>query len=500
MTEPTEKSPADEFGEDLLDQVEQGAFHLVILTTEEAWTGRWTAGARDAEVHFRSPDARQLVERQLEVLGASHRTSDLGASEFAEIWESHPRAADACRLAEIIADSKEFDPEKIAAEYSDWHAWIDTLLDDLGLDPRALIWSSAFCDGGTRTSVLKMADDLRKILGDKRSERDILLDPPASKRLEAATIKSKRDTVRLDPDRHGLASAVCRHLWDEYESQRALLTRWLNGQIATLQIEDARRVVGAMLDLAIHYRDDRLLAGLRDKLVGERRSLAVEAFGTAVLDSRYGAHMRNRFYAWLEGSPSQEFIDVFAEICTGEFGAQEPDMALTRLRLAALKSQPSSSAMTMAFTAMAQRHPAKVLSAIGNWFSKSSSLTAGINAFLALASTETGAQLLCSRALRDEGLTTALPGYFERALSQPESKEAAYEAITLWGNAAQEGKLDEVLVSKVLDGVVIPVIRDNGTGRFPDVFNLNTFWGRMFGGAVLRAAQVSGTAIADHDR
>ena len=117
------------------------------------------------------------------------------------------------------------------------------------------------------------------------------------------------------------------HLWDEYEGQREVLTNWLRAQVRTLPVQDARRVVRAMLELVIRYRDDKLLTSLRDKLTGERRTLAVEMFSRAVLDARFSAHMRSRLYTWLKYSPSQGLIDVVAEVCGGQFGLQEPDTA-----------------------------------------------------------------------------------------------------------------------------------------------------------------------------
>jgi hypothetical protein len=496
MTEPTEKAPGDDFGSGLLHQVEQGAIHLVVLATEETWSGEWTAGARDAEVIFRSPDARQFVAREL-AISAPHRLSLLDAPEFADIWDSHPRAADARRLAGLIADPADRTPEEIADEYGDWHAWIDRALPP-ALDPRAIMWSSAFCDGGSRKSVLKMADGLRVLLGETRTGKEILLDPPASKRLEAATIKPTGDVVRLAPDRHGLARAVCHHLWEEYESQRDLITRWLTGQVAILDVEDARRVVRAMLDLAIRYRDDKLLAGLRDNVTGKRRPLAVEAFESAILDPRSGAYMRNRLYAWLKNSPSRDFIEVFAVICTGKFGEQEPDMALTRLRLAALRAQPGSQALADAFLTMAVRHPVTVLAAVAAWYSRPSSLMAGINAFLAIASTTEGARLLTVEAARADGFTATVIRYFHRALAESVSREAALRAITSWGEAAQNEQLDEELAITLLGGALVPVLRDNVMDRFPGALNLSTFWGRVFEAAIIHAARANGTAAVEH--
>jgi hypothetical protein len=91
MTEPSEKWPENEFGTRLLDRARQSAIYLVVITTDEAWSGRWTGSAQAAEVRFESPVARQLVTCQLRAAGAEHRLPLLDAQDFAGIWKSRPR-------------------------------------------------------------------------------------------------------------------------------------------------------------------------------------------------------------------------------------------------------------------------------------------------------------------------------------------------------------------------------------------------------------------------
>ena len=492
MTELTEKSPENEFGTRLLDRVRQNGIYLVVITTDEAWSGRWTGSARAAEVRFESPDARLLIACQLRAAGAEHRLPLLNTEDFAEILKSRPKVEDARRLAQLIADPSNRPVEDIAAEYGDWRDWINQSLPS-ELDSRVLMWSCAFCDGGTRRSVLKMAEDLRSHLGEARIHRQILLDPPASRRLEAANIKAKGDKVRLSPGQHGLARAVCRHLWVEYEGQREILTLWLKEQITTLPLPDARRVVRAMFDLVIRYRDDRLLTGLRDMLTGERRSLAVEVFNRAVLDARFGAHMRSRLYSWLKHAPSQGLINVVAEVCGGQFGIQEPDMALTRLRLAAQKSEPGSFELGEAFAKLAMHHPTKVFATIDSWFSTPSWTRAGINAFLGLASMDRGARVICEKATNfgDPAAGATVISWFHRALGDPSSREAALSVITMWGNDAQQGLLDKELTIGILGKALAPRLRNNVMACFPEAIDITTYWGRVFQAAIIADRRIN---------
>jgi hypothetical protein len=497
LTEPTEGAAESEFGTRLLISAQQSAIYLVVITTDETWAGRWTEGARAAEVRFKSPDARQLIEHQLRATGLQHRLPLLTADDFAEIWKSSPKAEDARRLALLIADPADRSADQIAAEYGDWRDWINQSLPG-DLDPRVLMWSCAFCDGGTQKSILTMAENLRKHLGENRSDREILLDPPASRRLEAACIKVDGDIALLSPGQHGLAQAVCRHLWAEYVGQREVLTHWLNEQVTTLPLADTYKIVRAMLDLVIRYRDDRLLAALRDSLTGKRRALAVEVFGVAVLDAHFGAHVRGRLYAWMRYSPSQDLIDVVAEVCGGQFGILEPDMALTRLRLAAQKARPGSRALGEAFARLAIRHPVKVFGAIKNWLSAPSSNWAAINAFLELAAHRDGARALCEKASStdDPNAMDTIISYFHCALDNPDSRERALALIKSWGNDAQQGVLDREITTDILGRALAPCYRDV-MSRFPEAIDFKRYWGHVLEIAIHTAWHVDGTVTVE---
>ena len=398
MTELTEQPPENAFGKNLLEWAAQQSVYLVVITTGSVWSGEWASGARRACVTVGSPEARELVRSELLSMNARYSDASLDATGFASIWKSQPSAADACRLAQIIADSPDRDAEDIAREYGNWRTWIDDQLhEDLGV--RALMWSAAFCDGGKRKTILRMAEAFRSSVGRGRSSEEILADRPSLKRLADAHIEIAGDAVQLSKAKHGLAQAICRHLWEEYEDQRDVLLKWLRKEVIKYPRDDTRRIIAAVLDLGIYSRDDTLLAVMRVPLSDdERRAIVIEALSRAVLNPRMGAYVRDRLYAWLRSSPDPKVIDAITEICGGQFGIQEPDLALTRLRLAAQKTQADSRVLADAIGNLALRHPQKVLPAIARWFSDPASSRAGINAFLALSSTIEGAKLLCNRA------------------------------------------------------------------------------------------------------
>lgn len=485
MSDPTAGEASEEFGRHLLDWAQGGNSFLVVITTKSVWSGRLTAGARNFTLQLESPDARQLVRQELKAAGFEHRLAMLENDAFDRIWRSSPKVEDACRLADIIARSTGQDLQRIVDEYSDWRAWIDDELpSELGI--RTLFWSCAFCDGGRRVSVLSMSDSLRRDLNELRNSATILAEDIASKRLRAAKIERDGDRVRLARDCHGLPSAVRRHLWDEFETEQKILANWALKQIYVLPADDAERVARSLLDLALYYRDSSLLRRIRDALAAEKRWLAVRVFSDMVLDPRYGAYVRGCLYRWLAHSPSQDVIDLVAEICGGRLGIEKPDMALVRLQRAALKSTPDNKVLADAFTALAECHPGKFFPTISTWFSEFSTRGAAIVAFLGLASTDAGVRLLCGergahilRPVSQEGFAA----YFRAAFANPETQSVAELVMKSWSSRVDRGLLPKDPVVAIFGISLAPWIEHNVMRRFIAFerdFDVDSFWGGVF--------------------
>lgn len=159
-------------------------------------------------------------------------------------------------------------------------------------------------------------------------------------------------------------------------------------------------------------------------------------------------------------------------------------MALVRLGWAAQNSLPDSPALASALASLAACHPEAVLRSIAKWFEDDDRLTAGLNAFLALASTIAGAALLCGRmgaASGHTGFRDVLIGYFERALSEPSSYEAAISVLKAWEKFAADGTISSRTAISVLGRALGPALGKNPMSRlnpgFPD---MDSFWGQAF--------------------
>jgi hypothetical protein len=255
-----------------------------------------------------------------------------------------------------------------------------------------------------------------------------------------------------------------------------------------------------VLDLGVYFRDDNLLAVMRAALSDAgRRTIVIEVLSQAVLEPRTSAYIRERFYAWLRSSQDSKVIDAITEICGGQFGAQEPDLALTRLRLAAQKMTGDNGVFADAIGNLAARHPQKVLLAIARWFSSPTSLGAGINTFLALSSTLEGAILLCKKAglpVNDHGFADTLASYFQQAFAENHSSKKAKSVALAWSGYSEARALDSELTTRVFAVALAPDAKGSLFSEFPGVGNYSTYWGRVYHEAVTLADRQDSEATA----
>jgi hypothetical protein len=486
MSEPTERPPSADFGKKLLDWVHDKDLALVVIATNETGADRWADSAGDAVIRLRSPDPRELAARELRLtaVGAT-RTAILDDHSFTNIWLSAPKAADTCRLVELIIEQPFRSPEQITDEYQGWRKWIEDTLADKKIGLRTLMWAVAFCDDGQRGSVLRMSEDLRRMLKEDRSPAAVLSDEPASKRLSDAGIIPNGQRVRLDPARHGIAKALRVYLWREFEDPllRHLLTEWLVSQLSELPPDDAQRLAQGVLDIVVRFRDDDLLRAFRDKLIGDKQPIAVRLLSQAAVDPQFGAHVRSSLYNWAKDSRS--WADLVAAVCGGEFGEQQPGMALVRLGWAAQNSGPNSRELAKALASIAAHHPAVVLESIAKWLDDKNRLTAGINALLALASTSAGAALLsrlADPATGELGFQDRLVDWFQRAAHNSDASYLATISVFKdWERFSAAGAIDSRIAITVLGKSIEPAFGKNPMRQlYPGFPDTDSFWSQVF--------------------
>ncbi|MFI2073641.1 hypothetical protein [Streptomyces triculaminicus] len=497
MPEP----PGPRFGEMLRGYGETGKGadrYLVVLATPQSWQGQWTEATRPFTVMLPSPDAKPLVVQELRRRGAVHKIGWLEGAAYGDIWESNPPAQDARRLARIIQEATEHDDSAILDEFRGWHHHIGNLLSPSKQGPgeptlvatRAMVWAGALVNGGTKRSVIQAADTLLTSLNLSRAPVDVLSDATSSRRLEAAHLKPHGDRVFHDRNKHDLAPAVLRHLWEEFPTQRDLLRTWAVAVAAdqSLPEDDARLVMGSLLNLATEVHDNAIIDRVGRDLAGRRRSLAVEVLTHAALDPEIGRYVRNRLYQWMTAAkPPAELIALVTEICGGELAVHQPAIAMTRLARAAAHSAYPSQPMAEAFRKLSEVNPAEVARALKSWLGEEQPKGHALVAFLALASSDVGARLLLDTASEREGRARFVRAW-QQLLGDDDARDAAETELTRWGVAAEQGDLPAGVLTDLLADVYEPEVHRSSLKRFfaRDEAFQQTFWGRILEQAIIR--------------
>ncbi|MFI0421708.1 hypothetical protein [Spongiactinospora sp. 9N601] len=458
------KRPADDFGRELRDWAAESGAYLVVLAAEAASRETWSRPLVDRTVQLRAPNGRDLAAKELQAASLNHLAARLDESAFAKVLASPLPVSEVLRLICILRDNPDAGGETIAEEFLGWKNWFEERC-PVAFEPRTLIWSAAMCDGGLTTSVLAMAEALRTQFGQKqRSLAEIFGEAFPSTRLKEAQLTEEGDRVCFSEEYHGLAEAVRLHLWRQFAGYRDELAEWAVGQAASLAVEDdARRIVTALMDVAVHFRLHSLVQKLFDALATMRPKLLVEALSKAALDPVFGAYIRDRLYAW-PARRSQEVVDIVAAVCRGEFGREKPSMAITRLGRAALNSpNPVSPALVEAFTSLVvSRRRELLLKSVWVWLGSAGMERAGISAFLCLASTDEGIRALLderSHEISADAVSERLVQAFQKAIAREETYEASFAVMKSWGQATDLVGRDRIV--ELFGAAVRPNTRGN---------------------------------------
>ncbi|MGW3114677.1 hypothetical protein [Streptomyces sp. NPDC001091] len=500
LSDMQQQQPGPRFGQGLLNHGSDGtksACYLVVLTTPDEWHGVWAEETRHVMVKHSSPHAKPLACQELRLLGAEHRIAWLNEETYKDIWLSNPPAQEARRLARIVYEAKEND-NSIIDEFRGWNTHINSLLTPakLGLpgepelvSTRATVWAGALLHGGRKQSVLHAADLLLEKLSFTREPLNVLADATSSHRLKAATLTPSGDRAYHAQDKHDLAPAILRHLWEEFPTQRNLLRSWAVSVVAHQAIpdDDARIAVDALLGLSRELHDNSIIDGIAKEVPERRMPLAVEALTTAALDPALGKYVRERLYRWMLGKPSSAMVDLVTQICGGELAVRQPAIAMTRLARAAVHAQYPSRPMVDTFRRLAQINPAEVTKALDTWLTEDPAKKHGLVAFLSLAASDEGTRLLLNTTSSPEGRQRFVRAW-QQLLQDEESQSAADEQLGAWGAEAENAGLPSELLVDLMSEVYEPRIHRSGLQRFfaRDSDFQDSFWGEVYRRVIIR--------------
>ncbi|MEU9619716.1 hypothetical protein [Streptomyces sp. NPDC048155] len=494
--------PGPGFGQGLRKYGSDGtedARYLVVLTTPDEWQGAWSEETRHITVAHSSPDAQPLVRQELRLLGAEERTTWLDQDAYKDIWSSNPPVQEARRLTHIVYQAKTND-HSVVDEFLGWTTHINNLLTPKQgpgepelISTRATIWAGALLDGGRKRSVLHAADALLKRLDLPRDPKNVLADPTSSHRLKAASLTPQGDRSFHPVDKHDLASAILRHLWEEFPTQRKLLRSWAVSVAAHPDVpeDDARIAVYTLLELSKELHDNDIIDSIGSELVGRRLSLAVEALTSAALDPALGKYVRGRLYRWmLPKEPSPAIVDLVTRICGGELATHQPSIAMTRLARAAVHAPFLSAPMVDAFRHLAQINQAEVTKALQVWLAEEPVKRHGLVAFLSLAATDEGAQLLLGMTNSSAG-RQRFASAWQQLLQDDASRNAVDEQLDKWGSKVENGVLPSAQLIDLMADVYEPKVHRTSLRRFfakdPDF--QDSFWGEVLEQAIIRSRE-----------
>ncbi|MFD6279483.1 hypothetical protein ACFWFI_28540 [Streptomyces sp. NPDC060209] len=443
---------AEDFYTGLTDYQKEAEAHsafLIILADPSAWRpGTLTAVPALPVVR---PPAPQVAEAHLQYL-APGRAHWLNSAPLDTLLAAGASAAEAARLARLIAQAKDDGKMAVKEEFSDWkdhlQHWFDEHSADKDLRERALLVAAALLEKVPADVVLDAADRLFSEVGGKLPPGGALAGLDLEQRLNAIDARQVDDEgLSLEAEQHGMPAAVLKYVWQQRPQLRPVLLEWASQISAPDGIAAGylRRIADCLVQLSL-LPGGSTVRSVASDWIGTGRSthqqLAIEILETMALHPVTGVAVRKQLYDWAhQKTTSPEMIKAVGKICAGQLGQKYPRVALTRLRLLAARGDDVSlKAATDAMRILAT-DPGQhllVLSEIVGWAESTDSTvrSAGARTFLALADTSE-ALLLPSGTGAGDGLSSTLAGElcirgWQVLLQESATAEAAHIRLAAW--------------------------------------------------------------------
>lgn len=432
-------------------EAEAAEAFLIIL----AGAGNWNPGAATAVpvVHLVRPPAGQIAQAHLRRYAAA-RVDWLAKPPLDTLLTKGASAADAARLARLVADAEEDGQEAVQQEFTGWRRhltdWFKQHAAPGDVPERALLISAALLEDVPAAVVLEAADRLFAEVGGELPPGGPLAGLDLEQRLrsiDAAMVDGER--LSLDITRHGLSEAVLTHVWQQRPQLRGVLLRWAS-QISAphgCAVRHLRRIADCLVRLSLLPGGSTVQSVAStwiDTGRSAHRQLAVDILEKMALHPETGVRVRRMLYSWAQAkTSSQEALAAVAEICAGQLGREYPRVALTRLRVLASRTDGlAREAVADAVRSLAStpEQGILVLSEIVQWAESASGTTAkaGAETFLALTdiTSDTLLPLPSEPELADDTAGIPVHDLFVRgwraALREPTTSQAAHAQLGCW--------------------------------------------------------------------
>ncbi|MFD6080432.1 hypothetical protein ACFWG5_33175 [Streptomyces hydrogenans] len=429
---------------------DDGAF-LVILTDEGTWNPQTLTTAPIA--HLRRPPAQQVAESHLR-----HRAPDrldwLASPPFDTLLTDASQASDAARLAGLIAEADEAGRDAVKQQFTDWRKhlenWFTTHSSADDLRERALLVAAALLEDAPADIVLEAADKLFERVGGELPPGGPLAGRDLRVRLQAVNASVVgEECISLDEERHGLAEAVLKYVWQQRPQLRKVLLEWASQLSAPkgIAVRHIGRIADRLVQLSLLPGGSTVQSVMSEWIETGRtkhRQLAIGVLETMALHPDTGPGVRGWLYDWAKKTTgSGELVSAVAEICAGRLGEKYPRIALTRLRILAERNDDlAGKAVADAVRTLAsapERH-LLVVSEIVQWAESADRATrkAGASTFLALTDlTDTSALPLFSTRQRAEdpaaaGIEDLLIRGWQAAIEESSTAAQAHIRLAGW--------------------------------------------------------------------
>ncbi|MFD5065409.1 hypothetical protein [Streptomyces sp. NPDC058394] len=424
---------------------------LIIL----AAPGAWAPGTLTTVPSMRlaRPPAIDIAEAHLRHLAAD-RVGWLTSGPLDALLAEATQTSDAARLAQLVAQADDDGRDAVKQQFTDWQEhlrdWFNQHSSPEDLRERALLMAAALLEGVPADVVLEATDLLFTEVGGRLPPGGALAGRDLDVRLEAINASPVSDeNVSLDAERHGLAEAVLKYVWQQRPQLRRVLLEWASHISAPggIAVRHLRRIADSLAQLSLLPGGATVLSVASSWIETGRtahQKLAIEILETMALHPRTGADVRKQFYDWAhQKNTSEALAKAVAEICSGRLGQTYPRIALTRLRL--LASRPDGRAREAVANAVrtlagTPEHGVLVLSEIVDWSESADDTVrkAGANTFLALTDVTSDNLLplpVAAEAVDDS--TEALAGQlfvrgWQAALREPATAETAHNRLAAW--------------------------------------------------------------------
>ncbi|MCP9956071.1 MULTISPECIES: hypothetical protein [Streptomyces] len=422
---------------------------LVILTDEGSWNPRTLANV--PTTHLVRPPAQQVALAHLR-----HRAGDrvdwLTSPSLDTLLTEASQVSDAARLAGLIAEASEDDRDSIKQQFTDWRKhledWFTSHSSEDDLRERALLMAAALLENTPADIVLEAADKLFEEVGGVLPPGGALAGRDLRARLHAihASVVGE-ECISLDEERHGLAEAVLKYVWQQRPQLRGVLLEWASQLSAPngIAVRHLGRIADRLVQLSLlpgGSTVQTVMSGWIETGRTGHRQLAIGVLETMALHPDTGPGVRRWLYDWAkQKTVSRELVSAVAEICAGRLGQKYPRIALTRLRVLASRDDGlASEAVADAVRALANVPEQRilVLSEIIQWAESPESTTrkAGASTFLALTDITDTALLPSAQEPAGDPTAELIDQLFIRgwraALEEPSTAAEAHARLAEW--------------------------------------------------------------------